>query len=216
MKNPLFLLCLFLLIGCKSIEQNKKNNFSKENAFIPLDSISVAKEMNGFSISIPKNWTSYISYHMQLWHSPKNLNIVKPKINTRTSKVMSVNNRVDFKVKMPYIEKFNYFTVYSYKNNKDINTFSYDKIKRLKRIYRGSKISKKGYKNKYGNYLIFKYGFVDLKAITHSVSEVVYFIEDKVYEFKYSSPNKDYDTYLPDVLKMIKSFKIDKKNSNEN
>ena len=203
MKNPLFLLCLFLLIGCKSIEQSKKNNFSREDAFIPLDSISVAKEMNDFNISIPKNWTSYISYHMQLWHSPKNLKIAKPKIKSSRGKVMSVNNRVDFKVKIPYIERFNYFTVYSYKNSKDINTFSFDKIKRLKRIYRGSKISKKGYKNKYGNYLIFKYGFV------------VYFIEDKVYVFKYSSPNKDYDTYLPDVLKMIKSFKIEK-NSNEN
>jgi len=56
MKNPLFLLCLFLLIGvsCISVKSTKKTNFSNENFFVPLDSISVSKKMKGYTIQFQK------------------------------------------------------------------------------------------------------------------------------------------------------------------
>ena len=90
----------------------------------------------------------------------------------------------------------------------NLNTIYEEKEKWLTRVYNDYSISKESYSSKdYGDYLIIKYGFIWNK-VSYTVSEVVYLYNGKSYVLQYSSWNKYYSKYLPDVLKMIESFRI--------
>lgn len=188
MKNPLFLLCLFLLIGvsCISVKSTKKTNFSNENFFVPLDSVSVSKKMKGYTITIPENWYSYIESHGLFWQSPKELK------------------------KKGVIYYANHFSVKTeeVKEDTDVEKVYKKRKKWLRKVCKDFSISKKLFKHKtYGDYLVVNYDHT-WHGIKYTASEVIYLYKDKSYVLQYSSWNQYYKKYLPGVLVMMDSFTI--------
>ena len=182
MKIKTLLLCLLFSVSCKTVENNTK----KRKKFTPLDKVEIYEEMKGYYLSVPDTWYSYIESHGMFWQSPKEL---------KKQEVIYYANHFSVKIR-EVEEQINLDTIYK------------EKEKWLTRVYDDYSISKESYKNKeYGDYIIIKYGFIWNK-VSYTVSEVVYLYNRKSYVLQYSSWNKYYSKYLPDVLKMIESFKI--------
>ena len=182
MKNLLFVLCLLFLISCKSTQ----NKYSKIKKFTPLDKEEISKRMNGYSIAIPENWYSYIESHGLFWQSPKKL---------KQNGIIYYANH--FSVEIEKIEE-----------GKNLDNIYNEKEERLNKVYKDFSRTKNLYNNKiYGDYFVIKYR-VNWNMINYTVSEVIYLYKGKSYTLKYSSWDKYYSKYLPDVIKMIESFKI--------
>jgi hypothetical protein len=68
MKNILLVVSILLFFSCGSVKRikEKRNETYKE-----LDSISLAENLQFFSIDIPKNWFAYVGGHSGFSLSPR-------------------------------------------------------------------------------------------------------------------------------------------------
>ena len=189
MKTKLLILTLLFLVSCKSIQKNIENNRN----YIPLEKEEALKKMNGYSISIPDDWYSYIEAHKKLCHSPKKLKNEGVKYNA---------NLICMRIEPAKGKSINY--IYNRTNEW------------LSKIFDNPSLTKNVVNSdKYGKYLIMKFGARWSKK-DYTISELVFLQNDKFYTLRYASWNQYYSEFLPEALKIIETFKIDKIIKNEN
>ncbi|MCI2228656.1 hypothetical protein MC378_05715 [Polaribacter sp. MSW13] len=193
MKKCTQFIVLFFLLAIFSCASSKVNKYglTRDNPFKILDSTELAKENRFYSIKKPKNWYAFVEPHGGLYYAPEKLKNQAP---------------INFKSFVGFALKEN-------KKNKlkNINDYVNASIKKLKKTYKNFNYQQIETKHeKYGKSIVLRFisSSWNDKNIKYKTANLYLFYKNKCYLIRYRSTLDNFDEFVPDVEKMIKSFKI--------
>jgi len=177
------LLVLLIVSGCKVVKKSVDHDCYLKK--IKKESLSLL--FKGYTLEIPEDWYSSFGAHCILFHSPKKL---------KKRGVIYYGNKIT-------IHRIVGKASEQYKGVDDLVKEASLRHKEEKEEFYVSEL----YHKDYGKYYTIKSGhswnlrnYTDVRAY--------FFYKKKGFIITYSSLNKYYDEFLPDVDKILKSFKI--------
>lgn len=182
-----------LIFSCSSSKTSLKK--CNDSRFEQLDSLARANQVLNYKINIPKNWKKSKTSNGD-WYFLEDEFIDSLGYYTRKANIyISLNKIKEECYNQEYSNKdfLNYFLDYRSKwfNNKD---FKYQLLKSNHK--------------RYGEIYILKYDEKVSVNKTYVRSFFLFFHQNKGYAIQYVAEPKYYDMYLPELEKMINSFKI--------
>lgn len=179
-ESVLIIAMTVLLLGCGSTKDNPKQ-------FVCLDTNKVKTLMTNYELIIPETWCSFYDLHNTLAHSPISKN--------RLAR--------------------NYDSSYVYVDAYDIETYKSKNIEETLESYVVG-LKEKGNPNPkyesdnhpiYGKYYLIKYGKT-YNDVMYYTLKVLFNYQNQDYVINYWATEQNYETYLPEVIQMITTFKI--------
>ncbi|TYB78946.1 hypothetical protein [Bizionia myxarmorum] len=179
-KNLLIIGMAFLVLACGATKE-------KTESYVILDADQTAALMTNYMLEVPKNWYSYFGFHDMLSHSPNKSSILKENYYKSEVKVYSYDTD-------------------SFHSN-DIETalkahvVGLDLDNMLKPVIDFEEHAI------YGKYYLIKRRFI-LNGDLFLNLRALFNYKNQDYIISYNALEKDFETYLPEVIQMIATFKI--------
>ena len=192
-KKVLIFSLLAAILSCSSVKRVEKS--CRENPFEELDSLQRANQKLNYTIDKPKDWkrgkTSNGDWYFLEGKYIDSLNYYSRKVDVYIGlhKIRKECTTKSFSID----DYLHYFVNYRSK------WFPKDKFKYL---------LLKGKHKIYGTIYIVKYTEKINTKISYTRSFFLFFKDNKGYNIQYVTKPKLYDTYLPEVEKMVNSFRM--------
>lgn len=192
-KKILIVGLLLAIYSCSSTKRVEKR--CKDNPFEELDSLQRANQKLNYIIDKPKDWKKGKTSNGD-WYFLKDKYIDSLNYYTRKADVYIGLDKLR---KECTTQSFSIDDYLHYFVDYRSNWFAKDKFKYL--LLKGKHII-------YGDMYIVKYTEKVNTRISYTRSFFLFFKENKGYAIQYVTNSKYYDTYLPEVEKMVNSFRI--------
>ena len=191
-KKVLIFSLLAAILSCSSVKRVEKS--CRENPFEELDSLQKSNQKLNYKIYNPKDWkngkTSYGDWYSLQEEFTDSLNYYnKANVYIGLHKIANECNSTAYTID----DYLSYFIDYKSK------WFPKGKFKYL---------LLKGKHKIYGSIYIVKYTEKINANKSYTRSFFLFFHDNKGYNIQYVTDPKYYDTYLPEVQKMVNSFRI--------
>lgn len=172
------------MLNCGS---NKKSSSNKIPKYVCLDSTIVHSQLKKYYLEIPTTWCSYLDIHGLLSYSPNSISNLKDDSFSNQLIIIAFDNKT-FKSKN-IEESLKNHDIENISNSAYITKYTSD----VHAIY--------------GKYYIIKNRIV-YKDISRINLKLLYNYNRQDYIINYSVLEKDYDSYMDEVLQIINSFQI--------
>ncbi|MGY0391475.1 hypothetical protein ACW5R3_02795 [Bizionia sp. KMM 8389] len=179
-KNWVVTILILFVLGCGSVDLKPKS-------FVCLDEAKVESIMKGYELIIPESWCSFYGLDNILLHSP----------------ILEKDLELNYSRGFVYV---NAYDIESYKN-KNIEESIAPYLSSLKENGNPNPSYDSDYHPLYGKYYLIKNSQVH-NDVTYYTLEVLFNYQNQDYIINYQSKQDYFDTYLPEVLQIITTFKI--------
>ncbi|WP_418512472.1 hypothetical protein [Corallibacter sp.] len=186
--NISVLLLISILFGCNTA---KTSTQTKEHLkiYVCLSPETAKTRMTNYELSIPDTWCSYLGMHYMLTHSPKALLDLRNNEHTNSLYVIS-------------------YDAPSHQSENIEEALKKQLISGVPSLY--EPVYTSDIHNVYGKYYIIKSKSVYDGSIIVNL-DILFNYNKQDYIINYNVLEKDYETYVNDVLKIVASFRVKEK-----